>query len=180
MCNKLDFSAGREVEERKSAFLSACNKRKVRCCSSCRAFTPINRDIEGLQIKVNPFSKSAVYTRPAAGSCICSKLVSDLLKLDILVTKASPHCLRLRRDSLSLPGTQPLCLSGPSATSSIIHAETDVHNADLFIYGRDGEIGQNRQFSPTFLQLCYVFSYGVWLQQREEDGTRCLKRRRQR
>lgn len=67
--------------------------------------------------------------------------VSDLLKLDILVTKASPHFPRLRGGSLSLPGTQSLCLSGPSATSSIIHTETDVHNADLFIWLGWAKIG---------------------------------------
>lgn len=107
------------------------------CCSSCHGFTSISTDIEGLQIKVNPFSSSAglpsIYISPQAGTCICCKLVSDLLKLDILVTKASPHFPRLKGGSLSLPGTQPLCLSGPSAISSIIHAETDVHNPDLFI-----------------------------------------------
>lgn len=100
---KLYFSVGKVVEDRRNAFVRACNNRKtllntilIHLCSSRHGF----RDIEGLQIKVNPFPSSyglpSIYIGPLAGLYICYKLVSDLLKLDILVTKASPHFPRLK------------------------------------------------------------------------------------
>lgn len=65
------------------------------CSSTCTS-----RDTEGLQIKMNPFTSTfglpSIYISPLVGSCICCKLVSDLLKLDILVTKPSAHFPRLK------------------------------------------------------------------------------------
>lgn len=110
------------------------------------SLTCTSRDTEGLQIKMNPFTSTfglpSIYISPLVGSCICCKLVSDLLKLDILVTKPSAHFPRLKGGSLSLFGTQPLCLARPSAISSIIHAEADVHNAELFIWSGQQEVAK--------------------------------------
>ena len=94
----------------------------------------------------------SVYTRPLAGLCISYKLVSDLLKLDILVTKASPHFPRLKGGSLSLPGTQPSVFQGLQLYHPL-YTRRQMSTILTCLYGWDSEMGQNRQFSPT-LSLC--------------------------
>lgn len=84
------------------------------------------------------------------GPAFAVKLVSDSLKLDILVTKASPHFPRLKGGSLSLPGWHPapLCFR---AFSYIIHyTHGDRCPQCWLVYTvRIVRWGKNRQFSPT-------------------------------
>lgn len=94
----------------------------------------------------------AFLPSPADTSCSPAFTVSWCLispQLDILVTEASTHFPRLKGGSLSLPGTPPLSLAGPSATSFIIHAVTDVHNADLFMWSGWWDGAKQAVFSPA-------------------------------
>lgn len=139
--HKLYSLAGRVGEERKSAFVSVCNKRKVKANAAPSAVasllsTEILKDCSSKWIHFLAGLPS-IYIGPQAGSCICSKLVSDSLKLDILVTKASPHFPRLRSWvhylflAPSLSVFQGLQLHHPLYTR-----RQDVHNADLFVRSR--------------------------------------------
>lgn len=112
----------------KNVFNSACDK-------SCHGFTHVDSHIEELQIKVDlspsppsPFPSTSGLEQ---GAPFAVSSVSDLVKLDIHVTKASPHNRKEFHYLFLAPS--PSLERGPSAISSIIHTGTDVHNADLFL-----------------------------------------------
>lgn len=138
-----------------------------------------------LTAQVNPFASTLALLPPTSGlkqgPAYAVNLVSDLLKLDVLVTKASPRFPRLKGDSLSLPGTQPLRLAGPSAISSIIHRGRCPQRRLVYMVGivRWGKIGGFLSHSPCAVLLVSPLRSGVWLLQWEEDGTQVLKHRRQ-